>query len=81
MRLNTHVYNALWSSNGKKCTIMTFIYTAVAVGCMMYGDTVVGMLCLVMAELSKVDKELRFLAVEQAEDIIKANDEADKNDE
>lgn len=82
MRLNSHLFNSLWGLNGKKCTIMSYVY--IILGFILFiadGDTSSALFCGVLAELSKVDKELRFLSVEQAQEIIEVNDKADDDDE
>ena len=79
MRLNSTLFNSLWYSNGKKCTIMSYIYLICGAASLTQ-DPALAMTFAIMAELSKVDKEVRFLATEQAQEIIKFNDEEDKKD-
>lgn len=74
MRMNSKLYNALWFDNGKKLTLVSFIYMALAFGCLLYGNEVVAMLILVMAELNRVDKDQRILGIEQTEAILYEGD-------
>lgn len=80
MRLNSALFNALWFSNGKKCTVMSYVYLVCGIASLTE-DPALAMTFAIMAELSKVDKEVRFLATEQAAEIIKFHDDEDKKDE
>ena len=80
MRLNTKLYNAIWMTNGKRMTIMSYVYLLCGV-LSLTDDITTALMFAVMAELSKVDRDVRFLAVEQAGEIIKFNDEEDEKDE
>jgi len=70
MKMNSGLYLALWFDNGKKLTLVSFIYMALAFGCLLYGSEIVAMLLLVMAELNRVDKDVRILGIEQTEAIL-----------
>ena len=81
MRINSNLYRALWFDNGKKITLMSLVYVALAIGCMIYGDVTAGMLALVMAELNRVDKDVRILGIEQTEAILYDGDNPDSKDD
>ena len=74
MRMNSNLYTALWFDNGKKLTLVSYIYMALGFGCLLFGDPIVSMLIMVMAELNRVDKDVRCLGVEQTEAIIYQGD-------
>lgn len=77
---NQKLYDALWYSNGKSMTIMSYVY--IVLGVISLADNLTtALMFAVMAELSKVDKAMRFLATEQAELIINDADNPDKEDE
>lgn len=80
MRLNSKLFNSTWYSNGKKCTIMTYVYLFLGV-VSLTDDITTAMMFAVMAELSKVDREVRFLATEQAQEIIAFNDKQDDEED
>lgn len=80
MKLNSKLFNALWLTNGKKCTIMSYVYLICGIASLTE-DPALAMTFAIMAELSKVDKEVRFLATEQAQEIIKFNDDEDAKDD
>lgn len=81
MRMNSNLYTALWFDNGKKLTLVSFIYMALGFGCLLFGNEVVAMLILVMAELNRVDKDVRCLGVEQTEAIIYQGDHPEEYDD
>jgi len=68
--LTSELYNKLWFSNGKCMTIMSYVYVVAAVACLVSGNIAAGMLALVLAELSRVDKAMKFLALYDLDAII-----------
>jgi len=81
MRMTSGLYNALWFDNGKKLTLMSYIYIVLGIGCLIYGDTTAAMLALVMAELNRVDKDQRILGIDQTELILYESDHPDEKDD
>ena len=84
MRITSEIFNALWFTNGKALTLMSYVYIVAAIACIVAGNAVAGMLALVLAELNRVDKEARVLTCEQAAAIVYEADhpeEFDKDDD
>lgn len=82
--LTQKLYNKLWFSNGKHMTVMSYVYIVAAVACIVSGSMAAGMLALVLAELSRVDKALKFLSLYDLDAIIydcEHPEDADKGDD
>ena len=79
MKLNSELFKRRWFSNGKQCTTMSYVYIVCGI-VSLTTDPALAMTFAIMAELSKVDKELRFLSVTQAQEIIDYNDAEDDTD-
>jgi len=81
MIINSGLYRALWFDNGKKLTLMSYIYIVLGIGCLIYGDTTAAMLALVMAELNRVDKDVRISCICDTEVILYEGDNPDEKDD
>lgn len=81
MRMNSNLYTALWFDNGKKLTLVSCVYLVLGTVCLFLGNEVVAMMVLLMAELNRVDKDVRCLGVEQTEAIIYQGDHPEEYDD
>ena len=81
MRMNSNLYTALWFDNGKQLTVVSLAYMALGLGCLLFGNEIVAMMVLLMAELNRVDKDVRCLGVEQTEAIIYQGDHPEEYDD
>ena len=77
--LTSRLYNALWYNNGKKMTVLSYVYAGAGIICLLSGSLTETLLFTVLSEQARVDKASRFLSLAELDSIIAYfDDEADK---